>query len=389
MNSGNNPLKRKADQISSSKEEDFFGIKPPLQKTKLTTPETDNKVTQKSTTKTNTPWYKNQQLLTKFIPMKPTHVTGTGKISTNSLLICHWNVDGFKRVVMSGHLQQYFKTRKPDILCLNETKIDPKILESEKLISWIPSEYNYYFNPSQMKKHYAGVAIITRFKPLSVKYGLGDPKHDLEGRVLTLEFETFYLVSVYVPFSGEGFKRLPYRFSEWDPALREFLVKLKANKHVIACGDFNVAHQSLDMWEESGQYIGSTPTERNSFGKLLNAGFLDTFRYKHPNVRKYSWWNISKGNRVKNLGRRFDYFVADEGSANGIIDAFVNNDIHGSDHCPVELLYNPNFEDGGVIVPEFGGRVVEVGNKIQPTNENKIQSTDKKEIELIEPIIID
>jgi len=341
MDSKTNSHKRKADQIR--KEAEFFDIKPALQKVKLT-PTQEQKKSLKTNTKTTKPWHKNQQLETNFIPMEETIAIETGEIQTDSLLICHWNVDGLKRIMTTGKLQEYFKTRNPDILCLNETKIDPAILQSAKLSAWIPSEYNYYFNPSKKKKWYAGVGVITRYKPLTVQYGLGDPKHDLEGRVLTLEFETFYLVSVYVPLSGEGFKRLPYRINEWDPALREYLVGLKAKKHVIACGDFNVAHQGLDMWEESGQYIGSTPIERNSFGKLLKAGFIDAFRWKHPDVRKYSWWNISKGNRVKNLGRRFDYFVVDKGATEGIVDVFVNNDIHGSDHCPVELLFNPNFK---------------------------------------------
>jgi len=284
-----------------------------------------------------------QQLLTKFISFRRQFSTGDGQIQTDNLLICSWNINGFRRIINTKQLQDYFNARKPDILCLNEIKITQEMIEKEKLTSWIPPEYTCYFNSAKMKKAYSGVAIITRVKPMSVQYGMGVDQHDLEGRLVTIEFQTFYLVAVYVPFSGEEFKRLPYRINEWDPALRKYLSDLKTKKPVICCGDFNVAHQSLDMWEESGKYIGSSPPERESFGKLLQTGFVDTFRYVYPDVRKYTWWNLWKGNRTKNLGRRFDYIIASKDAVGGIKDAFVNNDIHGSDHCPVELLFNPNF----------------------------------------------
>ena len=332
-----NPNKRKIDEIS--KESSFFqDVKPALKQSKL------NSFTKQVEPKSKpTVTYQSQKLLTQFIPVQRQFSTGDGKIPNDSVLISSWNINGLKRILTTKHLQNYFNTRKPDIICFNEVKASTETMEKEKLLSWVPSGYTCYFNPSKIRKAYSGVGIVTRYKPVSVKYGMGVDLHDVEGRLITLEFEAFYLVCVYVPFSGSEFKRLPYRINEWDPALRAYLSKLKETKYVVVCGDFNVAHQGLDMWEESGKYIGSSPPERNSFGKLLQAGFVDTFRYAHPEVRKYSWWNIWNGNKAKNRGRRFDYFLTSEEAAKGIKDAFISTEVNGSDHCPVELLFNPNF----------------------------------------------
>jgi len=333
----NPAIKRKSDQIT--KDTDFFqDVKPALKQSKL------NGFTKQTNSKNDDiKVAPRQQLLTSFIPYQRQFSTGTGKISTNSLLISAWNINGLRRILETKHLQNYFNSRKPDIICFNEVKTSQEAIDKDKLTSWVPAEYTCYFNPSKLKKSHSGTAVITRYKPISVKYGMGVDQHDMQGRIITLEFETFYLVCVYVPFSGSEFKNLAYRINEWDPAFRNYLVSLKQKKHVVVCGDFNVAHQGLDMWEESGQYIGSSPTERNSFGKLIQAGFVDTFRHVYPNVRKYSWWNLWKGNKEKNLGRRFDYFLTNSEAVEGIKDAFVRCEIDGSDHCPIELLFNPNF----------------------------------------------
>jgi len=175
---------------------------------------------------------------------------------------------------------------------------------------------------------------------------LGVPKHDQEGRTITLEFERFFLISCHVPNSQQGLKRLDYRTKEWDADFRKFIVGLKQKKHVIWCGDLNVAHQEIDIYDPKGnrnKTAGFTDREREEFSNLLKEGFVDSFRELHPTEVKYSWWSMRTGARKVNKGWRLDYFVIDKEGIKSVVDSTINNDIEGSDHCPIELVFNPNF----------------------------------------------
>ena len=249
-----------------------------------------------------------------------------------------WNVNGLRAVVNKG-FKEFFKEIDADIFCIQETKMQEAQLDEN--ILEIFEGYNAYWNSAE-KKGYSGTAIFTKQKPLNVTYGIGKEEHDKEGRVITLEFEKFYMVNIYTPNSKRELERLDYR-QLWEDEIRAYLLKLKENKSVVMCGDLNVAHTEIDLKnpKTNRKNAGFTDEERAKMTELLNAGFVDTYRYKYPEVEgKYSWWSYMFHAREKNAGWRIDYFIVSENSKDKIEDAKILDDIYGSDHCPVELDLN-------------------------------------------------
>ena len=245
-----------------------------------------------------------------------------------------WNVNGLRAVVNKG-FKEFFKEIDADIFCIQETKMQEAQLDE------IFEGYNAYWNSAE-KKGYSGTAIFTKQKPLNVTYGIGKEEHDKEGRVITLEFEKFYMVNIYTPNSKRELERLDYR-QLWEDEIRAYLLKLKENKSVVMCGDLNVAHTEIDLKnpKTNRKNAGFTDEERAKMTELLNAGFVDTYRYKYPEVEgKYSWWSYMFHAREKNAGWRIDYFIVSENLKDKIEDAKILDDIYGSDHCPVELDLN-------------------------------------------------
>ncbi len=243
-----------------------------------------------------------------------------------------WNVNGLRACVEKG-FNGFFEESSADIFCLQETKLQ------EGQISLDLPGYHQYWNYAE-KKGYSGTAIFTKEEPLSVSYGLGMEKHDHEGRVITLEFERFYMVTVYTPNSQDELKRLDYRM-EWEDDFLAYLKKLEEHKPVIVCGDMNVAHKEIDLKNPKTNHknAGFTDEERNKFTTLLDAGFIDTFRYFYPELTgAYSWWSYRFRAREKNAGWRIDYFLVSDTLKDILKDAIIYKDILGSDHCPVGLI---------------------------------------------------
>ena len=242
-----------------------------------------------------------------------------------------WNVNGLGACMTKGFMDA-FESLNADIFCLQETKLSEGQLALE-----IPG-YHQYWNYAE-KKGYSGTAIFTKEEPLSAAYGIGIPEHDHEGRVITLEYEKFYFVTVYTPNSQDGLKRLDYRM-EWEKAFLAYLKKLEEKKPVIFCGDLNVAHQEIDLKnpKTNRKNAGFTDEERARFSELLKEGFVDTFRYFYPEETGiYSWWSYRFHAREKNAGWRIDYFLVSEVLKDELKDAKIHTEIFGSDHCPVEL----------------------------------------------------
>lgn len=243
-----------------------------------------------------------------------------------------WNVNGLRACVGKG-FEESFNTLDADFFCLQETKMQPGQLD----ISF--PGYTSYWNSAD-KKGYSGTAIFSRHTPLSVTYGMGIDEHDHEGRVITLEMEKFYLVTVYTPNSQDGLRRLDYRMT-WEDAFRTFLLELNKKKPVIVCGDLNVAHQEIDLKnpKSNRKNAGFTDEERAKMTTLLESGFTDTFRHFYPTQEGiYSWWSYRFQARLKNAGWRIDYFLTSSSIDDNLVDAKIHTDIHGSDHCPVELM---------------------------------------------------
>lgn len=243
-----------------------------------------------------------------------------------------WNVNGLRACITKG-FYDFFQQEDADIFCLGETKMQP-----EQAVIETPG-YHQYWN-SAVKKGYSGVAIFTKKEPLSVRYGLGIEEHDQEGRVITLEFEDFFLVNVYTPNSKDGLLRLDYRMT-WEDAFRAHLNKLDESKPVIVCGDMNVAHQEIDLKnpKTNRKNPGFTDEERAKMTELLASGFIDSFRTLYPDkTDAYSWWSYRARAREKNVGWRIDYFLTSARMKEQIEDAVIYADILGSDHCPVGLI---------------------------------------------------
>lgn len=243
-----------------------------------------------------------------------------------------WNVNGIRASLKKDFLEK-FNEFDADIFCLQETKVQADQVE-------VPLEgYFQYWNYAQ-RKGYSGTAIFSKEKPKSVKIGIDIPEHDTEGRVITLEFEKYYIVNVYTPNSREGLLRIEYRM-EWEDVFRAYLCELDTHKPVILCGDLNVAHNEIDLKnpKTNRRNAGFSDEERGKFNELLDAGFIDTFRYFYPDLEgAYSWWTYRFNARANNAGWRIDYFCVSNRLAEKLIDAKIHSDVYGSDHCPVELL---------------------------------------------------
>ena len=241
-----------------------------------------------------------------------------------------WNVAGY-RACLKKSFKDFFESIDADIFSLQEVKA------TEEQIDYIPEGYYCYRNVAE-KKGYSGVLTYSKTEPINVTYGLGIDEHDHEGRMITLEFGDFYLINVYVPNAKRELERLPYRM-KWEDDFRKYVNELKLKKTVIICGDMNVAHEEIDIRNPKANIgnAGFTYEERNKMSELLDSGFIDTFRYFHKDLVKYSWWSYMRKARENNVGWRLDYFLIDKDSIDIVIDSKILDNILGSDHCPIEL----------------------------------------------------
>ncbi len=242
-----------------------------------------------------------------------------------------WNVNGIRACLNKG-FDDFFKEVNADIFCIQETKCQEGQVDLEY------DGYESFWNSAE-KKGYSGTAVFTKIKPLSVKYGIGIEEHDKEGRVITIEFDKFFLVNIYTPNSKRELERLDYR-QVWEDEIRKYLLNLNKTKPVIMCGDLNVAHKEIDLKnpKTNTHNAGFTIEERNKMTELLDAGFVDTFRYLYPDKTDcYSWWSYMRKSREKNVGWRIDYFIVSEDIKDKIKEASIYSEVMGSDHCPVGL----------------------------------------------------
>ncbi len=242
-----------------------------------------------------------------------------------------WNVAGFRACLNKG-FENFFNEVDADIFCLQEVKA------LKEQIPFDPKGYFEYLNPA-LRKGYSGTLVYTKIKPLEVTYGIGIRKHDQEGRVITLEYDNFYLVNVYVPNVKRSLERLPYRMT-WEDDFLKYIKNLEKKKPVVVCGDFNVAHQEIDI-KNAKQNIGNagfTYEEREKFTQLLDSGFIDTFRYFYPNkIDAYTWWSYMGNVRQRNIGWRIDYFIVSKDFIDNVLDVEIYSNILGSDHCPIGI----------------------------------------------------
>lgn len=242
-----------------------------------------------------------------------------------------WNVNGL-RAIVGKNFMEVFETLDADFFCLQETKLQAGQIDLD-----LPGYYQYWHYA--VKKGYSGTAIFAKKEALSVQYGLGIEEHDQEGRLITLEYDDFFLLTCYTPNSQSELKRLDYRMT-WEEAFKNYLHTLNKEKPVIVCGDLNVAHQNIDLknWKTNQKNAGFSPQEREKFSFLLESGFIDTFRYFYPEEEGiYSWWSYRFNARKNNAGWRIDYFIVTEDFKDHLVDAKIHTEITGSDHCPVEL----------------------------------------------------
>lgn len=242
-----------------------------------------------------------------------------------------WNVAGFRACLKKG-FEDFFYSADADVYCLQEVKAE---LEQ---IDFVPKDYYCYINPAE-KKGYSGTLIYTLYKPISVTYGIGVEEHDHEGRVITLEFDDYYLVNQYVPNVKRNLSRLNYRM-KWEEDLKKYLKKLEEKKPIVVCGDFNVAHEEIDIKNAKANIgnAGFTYEERDKFTKLLESGFIDTFRYFNPDkTDSYSWWSYIGNCRSRNIGWRIDYFIVSNSIIDKVSNSTIYSDVYGSDHCPIGI----------------------------------------------------
>jgi exodeoxyribonuclease-3 len=248
--------------------------------------------------------------------------------------VVSFNVNGIRAITSKNFIQDMTEIN-PDVICLQETKAD---VEQVKLAVASLSSYEVFANAAD-KKGYSGTAILTKVKPISVVYDMGIDEHDHEGRIVAMEFEKCYVISVYVPNSGSELARLSYR-QQWDADFLKYLKSLEESKPVVVCGDFNVAHTAIDLARPKENYnkaAGYMQEEIDGMNNFIAADFIDTFRHFYPNESKYSWWSYRAGAREKNVGWRIDYFLISDLFTKNIKDSFILNDIYGSDHCPVGI----------------------------------------------------
>ena len=246
-----------------------------------------------------------------------------------------WNVNGLRAVINKG-FKDFYNTINADIICLQETKMQQDQISID--INEMFKDRYVYWNSAE-KKGYSGTVVISKIKPINITYGIGKEEHDKEGRIITLEFDKFYLVNCYTPNSKRGLERLDYRMI-WEDEIRNYLLNLNKIKPVVYCGDLNVAHNEIDLKNPSSNHhnAGFSDEERSKMTELLNAGFIDTFRYKYPDkTGAYSWWSYMFHARENNAGWRIDYFIVSDSIKDKIEDAKILSDVMGSDHCPVEL----------------------------------------------------
>lgn len=247
----------------------------------------------------------------------------------------NWNVNGIRSIIKKDFLQDV-REMNPDVFCMQETKGGyDEVMQTLSVLDG----YHVYVNSSKARKGYSGTAILSRIEPLNVSYDMGVEEFDQEGRVITAEYLTFFLVTVYTPNSGEGLQRLDYR-SRWDAEFNYYVNWLRRRKPVIVCGDLNVAHQPIDIANAKSNYnksAGYTQVEIDGFTRLLESGFVDTFRRFYPEEVKYTYWNYVTNARAKNTGWRIDYFLVSESWADRVKDAMIFNEYMGSDHCPVGM----------------------------------------------------
>lgn len=244
--------------------------------------------------------------------------------------IISWNVAGFRAVLKKG-FDDFFRKIDADIFCIQESKV------LEEQFDYRPEGYKMYLNPAE-RKGYSGTLVFTRIDPINVSYGMGIEEHDKEGRIITLEYDKFYLVTVYTPNAKNDLSRLEYRM-KWEDDFKSYLKKLELTKPVVVCGDLNVAHNEIDIKNAKSNRgsAGFTDEERDKFSKLLEAGFIDTFRYLYPEKIKYSWWSYMGHARENNTGWRIDYFVVSNNFIDKVNDSIIHDHILGSDHCPIEI----------------------------------------------------
>lgn len=247
------------------------------------------------------------------------------------MLLISWNVNGLRAAVKKGFVD-FFNEVDADIFAIQETKLQKDQIDLEF------DGYTSYYNDA-IKKGYSGVAVYTKKESLAITYGLGIEEHDQEGRVITLEFEDFYFVTVYTPNSKRELERLDYR-QEWEDIFRDYVNQLKTKKAVVICGDLNVAHQEIDLKNDKTNHrnAGFTDEERQKMTELLETGFIDTFRHLYPTKETYSWWSYMFNARKNNAGWRIDYFLVSEDLQENIEDATIYTEVMGSDHCPVGLI---------------------------------------------------
>lgn len=245
-----------------------------------------------------------------------------------------WNVNGLRACITKG-FEDFFKEVDADMFCIQETKMQEGQAEE------IQFEGYHRFMNSAVKKGYSGTMVFTKQEPISVTYGLGIEEHDQEGRIITLEYDKFYLVCCYTPNSKRELERLDYRMV-WEDEILKYFKKLEETKPVVYCGDLNVAHEEIDIKNPATNHhsAGFTDEERNKFSVLLSNGFIDTYRYLYPDKVEYSWWSYMRQAREKNIGWRIDYFVVSDSLKEFLTDAKIHTEVLGSDHCPIELDIN-------------------------------------------------
>ena len=244
--------------------------------------------------------------------------------------IVSWNVAGFRACLNKG-FDDFFKEINADIFCIQESKVLPE------QFNYLPDGYEMFLNPAE-KKGYSGTLVYTKVKPKSITYGMGIEEHDHEGRIITLEFNDFYLVTEYVPNAKRELERLDYRMT-WEDDFRSYLKFLEKSKPVVLCGDLNVAHNEIDIKNPKANIgnAGFTYEERGKFSELLDSGFIDTFRYYNPDTVKYTWWSYMGNARSKGIGWRIDYFVVSKGIIDKVSNTRIYDDVMGSDHCPISI----------------------------------------------------
>ncbi|MEI7942767.1 MAG: exodeoxyribonuclease III [Candidatus Riflemargulisbacteria bacterium] len=248
-----------------------------------------------------------------------------------------WNVNGIRSIISKG-FAEYLSDFSPDILCIQETKAFSEQVDFDfKAFGYIYTYWN-----SAEKSGYSGTAIFSKIEPFEVYYGIGIQKHDLEGRVITINLPSYYLVNVYTPNSKRELLRLPYRQKEWDKDFLQYIVNLNMIKPVIVCGDLNVAPEAIDLKNPSTnkRNSGYTDEEREGFHNYLQSNFVDAFRMLYPEIVKYTWWSYMANARQKNIGWRIDHFLVNNSILDRIIDVCIHNQVLGSDHCPIELVLN-------------------------------------------------